>query len=125
MRHAWARTLQPAGDFHFYVAHPAGWTQRFGNRRFTTCTPSRLKAPPSSWASELEVCSHGAIGSAKPTIHGGLKALMRTPQWIKKLGGHAGELFVCAELSKRGIPNALLPENFSDDDVSIGNKKGP
>jgi hypothetical protein len=37
---------------------------------------------------------------------------MRTPQWIKKLGGHAGELFVCAELSKRGIPNALLPENF-------------
>jgi hypothetical protein len=26
---------------------------------------------------------------------------MRTPQWIKKLGGHAGELFVCAELSKQ------------------------
>jgi hypothetical protein len=48
---------------------------------------------------------------------------MRTPQWIKKLGGH-GELFVCAELSKRGIPNALLPENFSDDDVLIGNKQG-
>ena len=41
---------------------------------------------------------------------------MRTPQWIKKLGGHAGELFVCAELSKRGIPNALLPENFPHDD---------
>jgi len=37
---------------------------------------------------------------------------MRTEQWIKKHGGHAGELFVCAELSKRGIPNALLPENF-------------
>ena len=26
---------------------------------------------------------------------------MRTPQWIKKLGGHAGELYVAAELSKR------------------------
>ena len=49
---------------------------------------------------------------------------MRTPQWIKKLGGHAGELFVCAELSKRGIPNALLPENFSDDDILIGDKEG-
>jgi hypothetical protein len=22
MRHAWAHTLQPAGGFHFYVAHP-------------------------------------------------------------------------------------------------------
>jgi len=49
---------------------------------------------------------------------------MRTPQWIKKLGGHAGELYVAAELSKRGIPNALLPENFSDDDILIGEKRG-
>lgn len=49
---------------------------------------------------------------------------MKTEQWIKKLGGHAGELFVCAELSKRGIPNALLPENFSDDDILVGNKDG-
>jgi hypothetical protein len=49
---------------------------------------------------------------------------MRTPNWIKKLGGHGGELYVCAELSKRGIPNALLPENFSDDDILIGNKDG-
>jgi hypothetical protein len=47
---------------------------------------------------------------------------MRTPQWIKKLGGHAGELYVAAELSKRGIPNALLPENFTDDDIMVGNK---
>ena len=47
---------------------------------------------------------------------------MRTPNWIKKLGGHAGELYVCAELSKRGIPNALLPENFTDDDILVGNK---
>jgi hypothetical protein len=47
---------------------------------------------------------------------------MATPQWIKKLGGHAGELYVCAELSKRDIPNALLPENFSDDDILIGDK---
>jgi hypothetical protein len=47
---------------------------------------------------------------------------MKTPQWIKKLGGHAGELFVAAELSKRGIPNALLPENFSDDDIMVGSK---
>jgi hypothetical protein len=37
---------------------------------------------------------------------------MRTPQWIKKLGGHAGELLVCAELSIRRIPNALVPERF-------------
>ena len=49
---------------------------------------------------------------------------MRTQQWIKKLGGHAGELYVAAELSKRGIPNALLPENFSDDDVLVGAKDG-
>lgn len=49
---------------------------------------------------------------------------MRTEQWIKKLGGHAGELFVAAELSKRGIPNALLPENFSDDDLLAGSKDG-
>ena len=49
---------------------------------------------------------------------------MRTPQWIKKLGGHAGELYVAAELSKRGIPNGLLPENFSDDDILIGKKGG-
>lgn len=49
---------------------------------------------------------------------------MRTPQWIKKLGGHAGELYVAAELSKRGIPNALLPENFSDDDIIAGIKDG-
>lgn len=49
---------------------------------------------------------------------------MSTPQWIKKLGGHAGELYVAAELSKRGIPNALLPENFSDDDILIGGKDG-
>jgi hypothetical protein len=48
---------------------------------------------------------------------------MKTPQWIKKLGGHAGELFVSAELSKRGIPNALLPENFSDDDILVGDKE--
>ena len=49
---------------------------------------------------------------------------MSTPQWIKKLGGHAGELYVAAELSKRGIPNALLPENFSDDDLIAGKKDG-
>jgi hypothetical protein len=49
---------------------------------------------------------------------------LRTEQWIKKLGGHASELYVCAELSKRGIPNALLPENFSDDDILIGDKAG-
>jgi len=49
---------------------------------------------------------------------------MATAQWIKKLGGHAGELYVAAELSKRGICNALLPENFSDDDLIIGKKDG-
>lgn len=49
---------------------------------------------------------------------------MKTPQWVKKLGGHAGELYVAAELSKRGIPNALLPENFSDDDILVGKKEG-
>lgn len=49
---------------------------------------------------------------------------MKTPQWVKKLGGHAGELYVAAELSKRAIPNALLPENFSDHDIIIGGKGG-
>ena len=49
---------------------------------------------------------------------------MSTPQWVKKLGGYAGELYVAAELSKRGIPNALLPENFSDDDIIAGGKNG-
>lgn len=49
---------------------------------------------------------------------------MKTAQWIKKLGGHAGELYVAAELSKRGIPNALLPENFSGDDLIAGTKDG-
>jgi hypothetical protein len=49
---------------------------------------------------------------------------MRNPEWIKKLGGHAGELYVAAELSKRGILNSLLPENFSDDDILIGKKDG-
>lgn len=47
---------------------------------------------------------------------------MKTEQWVKKLGGHAGELYVAAELSKRGIVNALLPENFSDDDILFGSK---
>lgn len=49
---------------------------------------------------------------------------MRTEQWVKKLGGHAGELYVAAELSKRGIPNSLLPENFCDDDLLAGSKDG-
>ena len=49
---------------------------------------------------------------------------MRTPQWIKKLGGHAGELYVATELSKRGIPNSLLPEIFSDNNIQIGAKVG-
>jgi hypothetical protein len=49
---------------------------------------------------------------------------MRTPQWVKKLGDHAGEHFVCAELSKRGIPSALLPENFPHDDIMISNRDG-
>jgi len=49
---------------------------------------------------------------------------MRTEQWIKSLGGHAGELYVAAELSKRGILSAILPKNFADDDVMIGDRKG-
>jgi hypothetical protein len=48
--------------------------------------------------------------------------MARTPAWEKKLGGHAGELYVAAELSKRGIPNALLPENFTGDDLMAGAK---
>jgi len=50
--------------------------------------------------------------------------MSRTPQWEKKLGGHAGELYAAAELSKRGILNALLPENFSDDDIIFSKKDG-
>ena len=49
---------------------------------------------------------------------------MPTPQWVKKLGGHSGELYVAAELSKRRIANSLLPENFSDDDIIAGSKCG-
>lgn len=49
---------------------------------------------------------------------------MGTPNWIKKLGGHAGELFVSAELSKRAIPNVLLPENFPDSDILFSDKDG-
>ncbi len=47
---------------------------------------------------------------------------MKTPQWIKKLGGTAGEYYVAAELSKRGILNVLLPENIQDDDIMIAKK---
>ena len=50
--------------------------------------------------------------------------MARTPQWIKKLGGFAGELYVAAELAKRGICVALLPENFPDDDLMIASKDG-
>ncbi len=49
---------------------------------------------------------------------------MRTEQWVKKLAGTAGEHYVAAELSKRRIPNALLPENFSGDDIIFGKKDG-
>lgn len=49
---------------------------------------------------------------------------MRTPQWIKKLGGFAGELYVAAEFAKRGICVALLPENFPEDDLMIANRDG-
>jgi len=50
--------------------------------------------------------------------------MARTPQWIKKLGGFAGELYVAAELAKRGICVSLLPENFPDDDLMIANRDG-
>lgn len=49
---------------------------------------------------------------------------LKTPHCVKKLSGHAGELYVAAELSKRAIPNALLPENLSDHDIIIGGKGG-
>jgi hypothetical protein len=49
---------------------------------------------------------------------------MSTPQWIKNLSGHAGALYLAAELAKRGIPTALLPEGFADDDVFGGRKDG-
>jgi hypothetical protein len=48
---------------------------------------------------------------------------MPTPQWVKKLDGHAGELYIAAELSKRAIPNSLLPENFSRHDIIIGSNE--
>ena len=47
---------------------------------------------------------------------------MKTPQWLKKLGGHAGELYVAAELSKRGIPNALLPGRALENELSPGRR---
>lgn len=49
---------------------------------------------------------------------------MSTPQWIKNLSGHAGALYLAAELAKRGIPAALLPEGFPDDDVFGGQRNG-
>jgi hypothetical protein len=49
---------------------------------------------------------------------------VRTKQRVLKLSGYAGELYVAAELSKRGILNALLPENFSDDDIIATRKDG-
>jgi len=48
--------------------------------------------------------------------------MARTPQWIKKLGGFAGELYVAAEFAKRGICVSLLPENFPDDDLMIASR---
>lgn len=50
--------------------------------------------------------------------------MARTPQWIKKLGGFAGELYVAAELAKRGIRVTLLPENFPEDDLMIASEDG-
>ena len=50
--------------------------------------------------------------------------MARTQQWIKKLGSYAGELYVTAELAKRGICVSLLPENFPEDDLMIANKEG-
>jgi hypothetical protein len=38
---------------------------------------------------------------------------MSTEQWAKKLGGHGGELFVCAELSKCGILTAMPSRRHS------------
>lgn len=64
----------------------------------------------------------GAGREVQEVAEGG--GAVKTPQWEKKLGGHAGELYVAAELSKRGIPNALLPENFTDDDIIVGSKDG-
>src|SRR5437899_3042357 len=49
---------------------------------------------------------------------------MRTPQWIKNLSGHAGVLYVGAELAKRGIPVAELPPGFPGDDLIVGRKDG-
>jgi hypothetical protein len=49
---------------------------------------------------------------------------MRTEQWVKNLSGHAGELFVCAELSKRGILAVLLPRNFTGEDIMISSPQG-
>jgi len=65
-----------------------------------------------------------ALRSWARTVVSTQEATMATPHWVKKLGGHAGELYVAAELSKRSIPNALLPENLSDDDLLAGSKDG-
>jgi hypothetical protein len=48
---------------------------------------------------------------------------MRTSQLIADVGGRAGGHFVCAELSKRGITNALLPENFPEDEIVLSSKE--
>ena len=50
--------------------------------------------------------------------------MVTTSYWLGKLGEYAGELYVAAELSKRGILCCLLPKNFPEHDLMIGKKEG-
>jgi hypothetical protein len=52
------------------------------------------------------------------------KSNTKTLPWVKNLGSQAGEMYVSAELSKRGIPNALLRKNFPSDDIIIFKRDG-
>jgi hypothetical protein len=94
------------------------------SQRPAASSPARLYLRrPTGYTRQYE--KYGGGGNRIPngkTKSGGKQ--MKTAQWVKKLGGHAGECYVAAELSKRGIANALLPENFTAYDLIAGKMNG-
>ena len=49
---------------------------------------------------------------------------MPRPQLTNSSDDRAGAYYVCAELSKRGVINALLPDNSPNDDILLGSNEG-
>ena len=46
----------------------------------------------------------------------------KMPQFLKQMSGNAGELYVVAELLRRGIIATLLPSGTKDNDIVITRK---